>query len=35
MNNSLGFVLCVVLSGTAAAQVYKWVDENGVRIRKL
>jgi len=30
MNNSLGFVLCVVLSGTAAAQVYKWVDENGV-----
>jgi hypothetical protein len=30
MNNSLGFVLCVVLSGTAAAQVYKWVDKNGV-----
>jgi len=30
MNKSLVFVLCAALSGTAAAQVYKWVDENGV-----
>ena len=30
MNKSLGFVLCVVLSSAAAAQIYKWVDENGV-----
>ncbi len=29
MNKSLCFVLCALLSGPLAAEVYKWVDENG------
>ena len=29
MNKSLGFVFCALLSGPLAAEVYKWVDENG------
>lgn len=26
---SIGWVVCLALSGAASAQVYKWVDENG------